>query len=119
MPNEKKPIPNYFCFFIFSYSKFDVRCSFVLQHSNNLALYEILTSDFCLLKSLIYILGDKASSMGNPVPGPLDPGIYEHVVLTLPGFLHVGTRQDGCRLHKSFYSWVLRRQMYLGALDEF
>ena len=37
---------------------------------NNLALYEILTSEF------IQILSDKAPYRGNPEPGPLDPGIY-------------------------------------------
>jgi len=37
----------------------------------------------------------------------------------LSGFLHAGTLLDGCRLHKSFYSWVLGMQMYLDAADEF
>jgi hypothetical protein len=37
--------------------------------------YRFMT--FCILTSLVHILGDKAPNRGDPVPGSLNPGIKE------------------------------------------
>jgi len=67
LSENKKPIPNYFCFFIFSNSKFDVGRSMFDVHSfsgiktfQRFTKFCILYPDFCLLNPLIHTLGDKA-----------------------------------------------------------
>ena len=60
---EWKQKPNTELFLFLHLFKFKIWCwmldvHFVLQHSNSLALYKILYSDFWLLKSIIHILGD-------------------------------------------------------------